>query len=98
MSFYEKSQIINPTNIVTSTAYLFTLNYDDRKTPEQVFQEYRRLAGLISKDKKEFSTRAARRSRTGASASPIPRRTSTRTSCPSSSSRSCATMTARASR
>ncbi len=55
MSFYERSQIINPANIVTSTAYLFTLNYDDRKTPEQVFEEYRRLAGLISKDKKEYS-------------------------------------------
>ncbi|MCZ8184869.1 MAG: tetratricopeptide repeat protein [Beijerinckiaceae bacterium] len=55
MSYYERSQAIDPTNVTTGTAYLFTINYDDRKTQEQVFQEYQRLAGLLSKDKKQYS-------------------------------------------
>lgn len=55
MSYYERSQAIDPTNVTTGTAYLFTINYDDRKTQEQVFQEYQRLAGLIAKDKKQYS-------------------------------------------
>ncbi len=55
MSYYERSQAIDPTNVATGTAYLFTINYDDRKTQEQVFHEYQRLAGLLSKDKKQYS-------------------------------------------
>jgi protein O-GlcNAc transferase len=55
IGFYERSQSIDPTNVATGTAYLFTINYDDRKTQEQVIKEYRRLAGLLSKDKKQYS-------------------------------------------
>jgi predicted O-linked N-acetylglucosamine transferase (SPINDLY family) len=55
MAFYEKSSEISPDNLVTATAYLFTLNYDDRKTATEVFQEYRNHAQRISKDKKRFS-------------------------------------------
>ncbi len=55
MNYYERSQAIDPTNVTTGTAYLFTINYDDRKTQEQVFQEYKRFANLIGKDKRQYS-------------------------------------------
>lgn len=55
MRVYETSQALNPDNVITSTAYLFTLNYDDRKSAGEVFQEYRRMANLISKGKTAHS-------------------------------------------
>jgi predicted O-linked N-acetylglucosamine transferase (SPINDLY family) len=55
MDFYERSRAINPENIITGTAYLFTINYDDRKTPEDVFEEYRKHAKVISKSEKVYS-------------------------------------------
>ncbi|MCA1952064.1 MAG: tetratricopeptide repeat protein [Parvibaculum sp.] len=55
MAYYEKSRAINPNNVVTGTAYLFTINYDDRKTSEDVFQEYRKHAKVISKNSKIYN-------------------------------------------
>lgn len=54
MDYYQRSQVVNPDNLVTGTAYLFTINYDDRKTPEEVFQEYRRQAVKIAGDKPRY--------------------------------------------
>lgn len=53
--FYQRSALVNPDNIVTGTAYLFTLNYDDRKSPADVFEEYKKHANKLRKGKKALS-------------------------------------------
>jgi len=40
---------------LTGTAYLFALNYDDRRTPKEVFHEYQRLAHLLGSGKVQYN-------------------------------------------
>lgn len=53
--YYQRSDAVNPDNIITGTAYLFTINYDDRKTPAEVYDQYRIHARKITKGAKQYS-------------------------------------------
>jgi protein O-GlcNAc transferase len=55
VEIFQRSQAISPDNVLTGTAYLFALNYDDRRTPKEVFHEYQRLAHLLGKDKVQYN-------------------------------------------
>ncbi|WP_284180228.1 tetratricopeptide repeat protein [Rhabdaerophilum sp. SD176] len=49
LSIYERVLRLDEMNAEIGTTFLFSLNYDDRKTPEQVFDEYRAFGTRFSK-------------------------------------------------
>lgn len=49
-ALYEKSRQLDPDSLISATAYLFTLNYDDRRTPEEVIEEYRSIGNMIARN------------------------------------------------